>query len=282
MRELRPTLPYPVFGYHPTAGREGPQLPGLLSGKTTVLYQYDRITRSTPDILNSVCTQALAVSTIVKATVPTGGFALQDTFEETPGATVKTLGVAAHTSSQPMPFLWATAPDLEAVDSAIRSDVTVQSVRAVSCTDGHQLYELSWEPRVRSLLRVLVESGGTLLDACAHKRRWEFDLFFPTHAAASRTYDCCLDWGIDLTVSQLKNNPTSVGDPDRFLSAKQHETLVTAYETDYYSVPRGVTMEELARHLNVSHQALSERLRRGHQGLISKTLTDDPDTVKLL
>jgi hypothetical protein len=41
-------------------------------------------------------------------------------------------------------------------------------------------------------------------------------------------------------------------------------------------------MEELADRLGISHQALSERLRRGHQGLISKTLSDDSDTVELL
>lgn len=222
------------------------------------------------------------MSTFVTATVPTNEFALRDTFVETPGATFNALGVAAHNSGQPMPLLWATAPELDAVDAAIRGDATVETARGVCRRDSHQLYQIRWEPRARSLLRVLVENDGTLLDAGAHDQRWTFDLVFPTHRAASRMYNCCLDWGIDVSVSQLKNDPTSVGDTDGFLSEKQHETLLRAYETNYYSVPRGVTMEELAGELDVSHQALSERLRRGHQQLISQALADDPKTGELL
>jgi predicted DNA binding protein len=222
------------------------------------------------------------VSTIVKATVPTGEFALRDTFAEIPAATFETLGVAAHHTSQPIPLLWATAPDLDAVDAAVRKDGTVDTVQTISCGEGQRLYDIRWAPRIRSLLGVLVETGGALLEASAHEREWQFNLLFPDHQTASRTYRCCQDWGIDLTVSRLKNNPASIGSPERFLSVKQQETLMTAYETDYYTVPRGVTMEELADRLGVSHQALSERLRRGHQGLISKTLSDDPDTVELL
>ncbi|WP_049943351.1 helix-turn-helix domain-containing protein [Halolamina sp.] len=222
------------------------------------------------------------MTTIVKATVSTGEFALRDTFAEIPAATFETLGVAAHNTSQPIPLLRATAPELDALDAAIRRDATVDTVQAISSTDDQRLYDIRWAPRIRSLLGVLVETGGALLEASAHEREWEFNLLFSDHQKASRTYHCCQDCGIDLTVSRLKNDPASVGKPKGFLSDTQQETLVTAYETDYYTVPRGVTMEELADRLGISHQALSERLRRGHQGLISKTLSDDSDTVELL
>lgn len=221
------------------------------------------------------------MSTIVTARVPTEEFALRETFAEVPAATFKTLSVAAHNARQPIPFLWATAPELEAVDAAVRSDTTVDTVQAISSTGGKRLYSISWAPQIRSLLTVLVESGGTLLEARAHDREWTFDLLFPDHPTASRTCRSCQDWGMDLTVTRLKNDPCSVGSPEQFLSDKQQETLVTAFESDYYTVPRGVTMEELAERLGVSHQALSERLRRGHQGLISKTLSEDPETVEL-
>jgi predicted DNA binding protein len=212
---------------------------------------------------------------MVTATVPAGEFALRETLVDVPAAAFETLNLAAHNSNQPMPLLWATAPDLDAVDDALEEDPTVETVRAVTSRDGKRLYQLSWEPQIRSLLRVLLESGGTLLTATAHGRQWQFDLLFPDHSAASRTYNCCQDWGIELSVARIENDGSSVGDGRRVLSEKQHETLVAAYETDYYGVPRGVTMEELAEHLGVSHQAMSERLRRGHQGLISETLSED-------
>lgn len=41
----------------------------------------------------------------------------------------------------------------------------------------------------------------------------------------------------------------------------------------YYDVPRTVTLTELADSLDVSHQGLSERLRRAHANL---NRSDDP------
>ncbi|MFC7008889.1 helix-turn-helix domain-containing protein [Halalkalicoccus salilacus] len=41
----------------------------------------------------------------------------------------------------------------------------------------------------------------------------------------------------------------------------------------YYDVPRTVTLTELANKLDISHQALSERLRRAHANLIDRTIS---------
>lgn len=220
------------------------------------------------------------MSTMVTATVPIREFALRETLGDVPVATFETQNVAAHNSTQPMSLLWATAPELDAVADALRNDTTVEAVREITRQDGRRLFQLRWVPRIRSILRMLLESDGTLLAASARERQWQFDLFFPDRRAASRMYNCCQDWGIKLSVVRVENDPSSVGDSRQFLSDKQQETLVTAYETDYYCVPRGVTMEELATRLGVSHQALSERLRRGHQGLISQALSDDLAATK--
>ena len=45
---------------------------------------------------------------------------------------------------------------------------------------------------------------------------------------------------------------------------------MTAFEAGYYNIPRDVTSEELAAELDVSHQALSERFRRGHKQLVGQ------------
>lgn len=41
----------------------------------------------------------------------------------------------------------------------------------------------------------------------------------------------------------------------------------------YYEVPRSVSMTELANILDISYQALSERLRRAHANLIDRMIT---------
>ena len=55
-------------------------------------------------------------------------------------------------------------------------------------------------------------------------------------------------------------------------TAEQSETLVVAVTQGYFDVPRGATMDDLAAELGVSRQAVPERLRRAHKGLIRNTM----------
>ncbi|MFB9808291.1 helix-turn-helix domain-containing protein [Haladaptatus pallidirubidus] len=47
---------------------------------------------------------------------------------------------------------------------------------------------------------------------------------------------------------------------------------MAALESGYYDIPRGISGEELSDDLGISHQALSERLRRAYKNLISNAL----------
>lgn len=59
------------------------------------------------------------------------------------------------------------------------------------------------------------------------------------------------------------------------LTAERYEVLTAAAERGYFDVPRRLTMTELAEELDISQQALSERLRRGHGTLIDSALRID-------
>ncbi|MFC4988113.1 helix-turn-helix domain-containing protein [Saliphagus infecundisoli] len=56
------------------------------------------------------------------------------------------------------------------------------------------------------------------------------------------------------------------------LTTGQEEALTMALARGYCDIPRTVDMEELADELGVSHQALSERLRRAHGTLVGNAL----------
>ena len=64
------------------------------------------------------------------------------------------------------------------------------------------------------------------------------------------------------------------GEPsDRFgLTDEQYEALTMACETGSVDVPRATDLDELAAELDISHQALSERFRRGTEMLIEEAL----------
>ncbi|WP_227376752.1 helix-turn-helix domain-containing protein [Haladaptatus halobius] len=60
------------------------------------------------------------------------------------------------------------------------------------------------------------------------------------------------------------------------LTDDQQEALALATEHGYYDVPRETDQSELAEKLGVSHQALSEWLRRGTKGILKKVIPDIP------
>jgi len=66
------------------------------------------------------------------------------------------------------------------------------------------------------------------------------------------------------------------------LTDAQFEALATAWERGFYTVPREVELVDIAADLGISHQALSERLRRGIDALIQDTLMVDDEPAELI
>lgn len=221
--------------------------------------------------------------TLVDATVPTEQFALTDTFDAVPEAEFQAVRVVANEDGRAMPFLWASAPDLDRLNEAIEEDSTTKRVQRLARRDERDLYRIDWEAPIRLVIAAIVEEQGTLLGTRGTAGCWEFQVLFTDHDAVSATYDCCREYGVDLSIRRVNgmDGVTDSIDNGRVdLSDKQYEALTAAFETGYYRIPRQMTLGELADSLGVSHQALSERIRRGHQTLISSTLCDSPDPVE--
>lgn len=65
------------------------------------------------------------------------------------------------------------------------------------------------------------------------------------------------------------------------MTTNQQDALVRAFEAGYFNVPKEVTLTELAEAQGVSHQAMSEQIRRGIHHLIEQTLiTGDSNDQK--
>lgn len=63
-------------------------------------------------------------------------------------------------------------------------------------------------------------------------------------------------------------------EPEFGLTASQWKTLALAVERGYYDIPRRCTTAELADELDISAQAVTERLRRGITNLTRHTLLE--------
>jgi predicted DNA binding protein len=56
------------------------------------------------------------------------------------------------------------------------------------------------------------------------------------------------------------------------LTDEQRAALTEAFEEGYYEIPRRQTISEIADTLDISHQALSERLCRAHSRVVETQL----------
>lgn len=213
---------------------------------------------------------------VVELTIPTEQFALSDTFDIVPDATAETVPVAAHGDRESMPVLSVVSSDTDRLTDAIRSDGTTEDVVALSGSSERQLYQISWRAPVRVVLGVFLQTSGTLLCARGTADRWYLQILFPNQDPISVICENWREHGIDPSIQRVVTVAGTFGFAELQLSQCQHDTLLTAYEMDYYDVPRGVTLEGVAEELQISHQALSERLRRGHRNLIQTALCESP------
>ena len=220
------------------------------------------------------------MSAVVDVTIPTDQFALAETLDAVPEATFETVRVAAHGPRGMMRFLWASSSDLDRLDAVLREDSTIEDATRLSSDGSRALYRVTWRPSVRLLIGIFVQSDGSLLGAMGQADRWELRVVFPDRTSVSETYDSWRTHGIDPSIRRINGVTDTVHDGGTALSPCQHETLVEAFRLDYYEVPRGITLDALADELDISHQALSERLRRGHRNLIGTTLCESPTLVR--
>jgi hypothetical protein len=211
------------------------------------------------------------MSTIVRGTVPASEFALSHTLERLDDAEIECERIVQSGENTVMPLLWIRHDDREAVDEALEADESVDEVRCLSEFEGEYLYRMEWVGHIELLLRMLTNDEATVLDAYGRGDRWQIRVLYPTRDHFSRTHGFADDHGLSFDVESIREME---GEPaGRFgLTESQYEAVVTAAQRGFFEVPRETTLEELADELDVSHQALSERIRRGIGALVEDAL----------
>lgn len=213
------------------------------------------------------------MSTIAELEIPAAEFALSATFDAVPDAEFEVERVVAYDRDRVLPFTWVTADESghDALDEALRDDPSVDDIEQLVDLDGEWLYQMDWIQAIDFIVHILQDEQAMVLTAFGERDQWLLRVLFPDRDSLSRSYDFCEDAGLSVEV-------TSIYELDRQrsgqfgLTADQLESLTIASEQGYYEVPRGATLQEVAEVLGISHQALSERLRRGHGRLVRNAL----------
>lgn len=186
------------------------------------------------------------------------------------------------TKRRVMPYIWGHGSNLAAFVGALEADEAVASVTVVEELDDRALYRIEWNDSNSELLAGIDKSDATILEAYAGDE-WAMRIRFEDHGGLARFSRYCNEHDIRFYLEQV----TALSDAppaDRHvpLTAPQYEALTLAHERGYFEIPRRVTMAELASELDVSVQALSERIRRGVDQVLHRVLDEQVATGQLL
>ncbi|WP_226021374.1 helix-turn-helix domain-containing protein [Halomicrobium salinisoli] len=215
------------------------------------------------------------MSTIIEASVPADQVGLEETLAAVPDAEFEAVRTVDAGADEVMPLLIVRDGDPDRLLEAMHEDESVADVEQLDTLEGRSLFQVDWDARTRILLNVLFEGNNTVLRALARDGRWRLRVMYPRRECVSTTYDCCHAFGVNFEIETIHDLTSSTGRERYGLSAEQHEILERMLESGFYDIPRETTLQELAEEFDVSHQALSERIRRAHKTIIENAVSTD-------
>ena len=211
------------------------------------------------------------MSVIVEATIPSEAFELGEILR-VEGPTRVTLETMVPLGGRPTPFVRIEHDPRNTFEETVSTHPTVSDINRVKSHNGETVYALEWTPSENTLFRQLLEMNVAVLNATGTVDRWELELRFPSHDALSDFQEYYIEYDIPVTIERIYN-PTK---PDAGawygLTPPQRETLSYAVSAGYYSLPRQVSTKNIAEEFDISDQAVTERLRRGINRLVTNTL----------
>ncbi|MEY7848374.1 helix-turn-helix domain-containing protein [Natrarchaeobius sp. A-rgal3] len=227
------------------------------------------------------------MTTVVELEVSADRLAFERTFDRVPTFEFRIAGMIGGSS----PLVRASGADRRTLQRALEADPSIDviaslttatepdSIRASDDQDGC-LFRLEFEDGVKLFQEIVTDNDGAILTARGGDDAWSVQLLFHDREAVSDAYDLFGQYEFDVDVTRV----TGIDDLARArtpLTETQYETIRVAHDLGYFAVPREVTLEELATELGISHQALSERLRRSHEALISAELSEGITRTKI-
>lgn len=207
------------------------------------------------------------MSTIAEFRLPAAETTLGTALEHASEATFELESSVSKTS----PSLWVSDVDRETVERAFELDRSVATYELLVETDSRLLFDVSFENGTNRLRDELLADGGSVLEMWGTNGWWQVRVRFPDRDTLVDAYDRLEETGISVDLRRVSDVSTVSGTDTR-LTPQQQEALEAALEHGYFEIPRGISMEELAEELGISHQALSERFRRAYETLVDDEL----------
>lgn len=181
-----------------------------------------------------------------------------------------------------MPYLWITGLSTDETLKRLRADPDVVDATVLTEGQNGMLAGVEWRDG-HPLLDALSRASATCLKGVGTAEGWRLSLRFPSRDQLAACYRECAEAGVGLSVERIHATSWSAeGSHEAVLTDVQRETLATALEQGYFDVPRATTLQDLAGEFGVSDTAISQRIRRGIDRLLTVELAEDrPNAVEL-
>jgi predicted DNA binding protein len=173
-------------------------------------------------------------------------------------------------------YFWANGDDLDTFETALAEDWSVTDVQRYTNLGDRRLYRAQLSDAVEVVsYPVWVEAGGVQLSATCQNGIWRNRFRFPDRESFHDVREWSVENGLDFTLHNLYTETDNGHGPgETSLSREQRETLATAYESGLYEIPQQATAADLADELDISPQAVSERLHRAYATLVEEHVID--------
>ncbi|WP_162224399.1 helix-turn-helix domain-containing protein [Halorussus amylolyticus] len=218
------------------------------------------------------------MSVIAELRIPAGDFELGRVLEVV-GTTTVELETMVPAGEKAVPFFWVYEADRADFEESVQDHPSVENLTEVDTVEGRTLYALDWTLERDLVLEGVMDQQGQILAATGTSSFWEFELRFPSHDALAGFKQHCAAAHISLDLRRIYNPTKPDAGPWYGLTARQREALLLAVREGYYEIPRGRSTVEVADMLDISDQALTERLRRAITTLVENSLMLDESDV---
>ncbi|RJT06094.1 helix-turn-helix domain-containing protein [Halococcus sp. IIIV-5B] len=208
---------------------------------------------------------------VVRGEIPAEEFALYEALRSLPDVEFEIERVVQSGDDAVMPLVWVRGAEADAVGEALEADPSTRDISLLSTFENEQLYRMQWVSEVEVVLQMITNSAATVMDAFGRDGRWYLRVLYPDQESLTKTNDFVEENGLTFDVKairQMQGKPVG-----RYgLTEAQFEALDAALDAGYFAIPRETSLSELADRLDISHQALSERLRRATAALVEDAL----------
>lgn len=204
---------------------------------------------------------------------------LGPTLSAMPSLEVKLEQQFALDPDQPIAVCWIRCDDPDRLERTLDADGTIDGFERIDGETDRLLYRIRRsDSDVVDAYRQWVTVGGELLTGRARGGRWEIEMRFPDRDTFNSYHEFLQAEGVTFELRRLADGPRPPhceGDGRTTLTESQREALRLAYEYGFFEVPRETELSAIADALEISDQAVSERLRRGQARLIEEHVVPD-------